>query len=119
MREVGRASGVGYVDDRGPVSLDFTADWIQGGARVMTDVSNFTPVLVNDDRLVGRSGLKVAIAYQLHVPFRLFIPCSGSGGNVALASTATGQGYDRDVRSIRRGGLRHHPGGPHCYQKQR
>ena len=118
MREVGRASGVGYVGDRGPVSLDFTADWIQGGARVMTDVSNFTPVLVNDDRLVGRSGLKVAIAYQLHVPFRLFIPFSWSGGRLALASAASGQGYDWDVRSVRRVGLRHDQGNTRGYQKE-
>src|SRR6266849_1366238 len=118
MREVSRISGVGYIDDRSPVRLDFTGEWIQGRARVVTDISNFTPVLVNDDRLVGRAGLKIAMAYQFHIPFRLFIPFSWSGGRLALASAASGQGYDWDVRSVRRVGLRHDQGNTRGYQKE-
>src|SRR5713101_477794 len=106
MREVGRISGVGYIDDRGPVSLDFFGEWIEGRARVVTDISNFTPVLVNDDRLVGRAGLKIAIAYLFHIPFRLFIPFSRRGGRLALASTASRPGLNWYFRSVRRVSLR-------------
>src|SRR6266849_2996083 len=85
----------------------------------MTDVCNFSPVLVNDQRLIGGSALKIAVADQLHVPFRLLIPASRRRGNLDVTAVASGEAHYRDVGSIGRIALGHEEMEPCGEQQQR
>src|SRR5260370_37000554 len=85
----------------------------------MTDVCNFATALVNNQRLIGGSALKVAVSDQLHVPFRLLIPTSRCRSNLDVTAVASGEAHHWDVGSIGRVALGHEEIEPCGEQQQR
>src|SRR5882762_4696411 len=99
MSEVSRLRGVGDVDDRSSVALDGAREWVRHLAGVVTHVGDLTPVLIDDDGLVRRTPLQIAVAGQLRVPRGLLIRRLGSRLPIRRGSV---QSHGRDRRSIRR-----------------
>src|SRR5205814_7093232 len=73
VSEVPGLRGVGDVDDRSSVAFDGTRERVRHLARVVTDIGDLTPVFIDDDGLVRRSSLQIAVAGELRVPRGLLI----------------------------------------------
>src|SRR5690349_7834962 len=84
---------VRHINDRSPVRLHDARERIHGTAGVVADIGNFTIPFFNDDRLVGRTALKVAPPCQFHVPLRLLI---GRMGSRLGSGRSSGQRNGRD-----------------------
>src|SRR6267142_1112279 len=103
MSEVLGVRGIGDIDNRSSVGLHGARQWIYGRPGVVAHKSDLTSTLVDDDGLVRRAALEIAMANQFHVPLRLLVR---RVGRRLLSRRASRQGHRRDSRSIRRVGLR-------------
>src|SRR2546427_3714676 len=97
MSEVPGLRGVGDIHNRSSVAFDDTGEWIGHLARVVTDVGDLTPIFVDDDGLVRRTSLQIAVAGQFRVPCGLLIRGVGSR---LLNRRASVQSHRWDGRSI-------------------
>src|SRR5882762_4538402 len=97
MSEVPGLRGVGDIHNRSSVAFDDTGEGIGHLARVVTDVGDLTPIFVDDDGLVRRASLQIAVAGQFRVPCGLLIRGVGSR---LLNRRASVQSHRWDGRSI-------------------
>ena len=100
MSEVPGLRGVGDIHNRSSVAFDDTGEWIGHLARVVTDVGDLAPVFVDDDGLVRRTSLQIAVAGELRAPRGLLIRRLGSRLPIRRASVQTHGGDGRCVRRV-------------------
>jgi hypothetical protein len=77
VMEIPRPLRVGHVHERRAVRLDLAGERVQALAAVVADVGDPSPVLLVDDRLVGRAGLEIVQADQAHVALLGRLPAGG------------------------------------------
>src|SRR5665213_1563382 len=78
MRKIFGPGRVGHVDDRSPVWLYHARERVHHAARMVTNVGNLTPFLIDNDRLIRRSPLQIAESGEFHIPLRLLVGRIGS-----------------------------------------
>ncbi len=102
MSEILGVCNVGDIDNRRAVGLHFPRERIHGAAGMVTDVGDFAPIFVDDERLVRRAALQIVVTCELRVPIGLLIRGIGSG---LLNRWTSVQRHGGEARSIRWVGL--------------